>query len=304
MAWYADLEPYPFRGETTNKLLAVGWLESKYAFPCSRQARAVIDQFAECVWTQGRHFPFGYLGFHSCSFCGDQSEENWVREHNGRWSYVGFEQSTDIYNGITTIMGAANIFIPGKTAVYIAPSLMLHYLDSHDYAPPSEFIDALAQCPPIGCEAYYQALEPVAPAWMRRWIEYRGNKPRNTTLAATTETATVQIATGKVYPKGVEFKTDRAALCVSEKDMHTLADFFEAIVRDMCQHISQLLYIIISIKCLPGHMATASLAHISTGEMVLGTELSRRLGFIRLPMDVSQPCHFRLHYGVTPHYSH
>jgi hypothetical protein len=303
MAWYADLEPYPFHGERTSKLLAVGWLESKYPFPRSRQTRAVIDQFAECVWTQGSHFPFGYLGFHHCSFCGDQSEEYWKRERDGRWAYVGNGETTNIYSGIRTTVGATNLFVPGKTTVYIAPSLMLHYMDAHDYAPPKEFIDALMQCPPIGSEAYYRALEPVAPTWMRRWIDYRGNEPHNVSVAPTNGSVAVRTASGRVHPKGIEFKTDRAGLCVSDKDMHELAGFFETCVRDVCQNVSQLLYIIISVECQPGCMATASLAHISTGATLIGTELIRRLGFIRLPIGVSQSCHFRLHYSVTPCYS-
>jgi hypothetical protein len=40
-------------------------------------------------------------------------------------------------------MGARNLFVPGSHQVYVAPSMIAHYIDSHEYQPPLEFQEAL-----------------------------------------------------------------------------------------------------------------------------------------------------------------
>ncbi|MFZ3217848.1 MAG: hypothetical protein WA192_17440 [Candidatus Acidiferrales bacterium] len=40
----------------------------------------------------------------------------------------------------------------------MAPSMILHYIDVHDYEPPEVFWEAVMNCPEMGSEAYRQAL--------------------------------------------------------------------------------------------------------------------------------------------------
>jgi hypothetical protein len=40
--------------------------------------------------------------------------------------------------------GNGEIYVPGRSnIVYVAPALVAHYVEKHDYLPPAEFIDAL-----------------------------------------------------------------------------------------------------------------------------------------------------------------
>jgi hypothetical protein len=53
--------------------------------------------------------------------------------------------------------------------LYAAPSLILHYIDAHEYAPPEAFCEAVLACPPMGSEAYLQAIIRNGPPEFARW---------------------------------------------------------------------------------------------------------------------------------------
>ena len=42
--------------------------------------------------------------------------------------------------------------------ILVAPSLVLHYIDAHQYLPPAEFISAVLRCPEVGSPEYVRAL--------------------------------------------------------------------------------------------------------------------------------------------------
>ena len=56
------------------------------------------------------------------------------------------------------MLGAANVFVPSDEAIYVAPSLVLHYIDAHAYLPPEEFRRAVEACPPMRSIEYLKAL--------------------------------------------------------------------------------------------------------------------------------------------------
>jgi hypothetical protein len=53
---------------------------------------------------------------------------------------------------------ATNLHIPGSAQVYLAPSMVLHYVSRHRYRPPDGFCDAVLRCPQIGTRPYFKAL--------------------------------------------------------------------------------------------------------------------------------------------------
>jgi hypothetical protein len=59
---------------------------------------------------------------------------------------------------ISTVGGVANLFIPGEGVLYVAPELIVHYVDAHEYAPPIEFQRAVLACPPMRSAAYFKAI--------------------------------------------------------------------------------------------------------------------------------------------------
>jgi hypothetical protein len=51
-----------------------------------------------------------------------------------------------------------NIFVPGESVVYIAPAGIVHYINTHSYLPPAEFIEAVSRCPDPSTDIYYDML--------------------------------------------------------------------------------------------------------------------------------------------------
>ena len=60
-------------------------------------------------------------------------------------------------------VGTENLCIPASAQVYLAPSMILHYICRHRYRPPDAFCDAVLRCLPIGSRAYFEALRPAVP---------------------------------------------------------------------------------------------------------------------------------------------
>jgi len=81
-------------------------------------------------------------GAHRCEFCPSRSD--------GR--FTG---------------GSRNIWIPAESIVYVAPELVLHYIEAHAYCPPDGFIAAVLACPQQGSDAYRERMRQF-PAW---WVE-------------------------------------------------------------------------------------------------------------------------------------
>jgi hypothetical protein len=83
--------------------------------------------------------PVVAAGSHRCEFCSVISDGRFTR-------------------------GSSNIWIPSEGVVYVAPELVLHYVEAHNYRPPAGFITAVLTCPDQGSDAY-RALMRNFPAW-------------------------------------------------------------------------------------------------------------------------------------------
>jgi hypothetical protein len=57
-----------------------------------------------------------------------------------------------LINGEHMMLGADNIFVPHGDVMYVAPTLILHYVEIHGYRPPEEFLRALASADPASRE--------------------------------------------------------------------------------------------------------------------------------------------------------
>ena len=129
MAHYADLSTRCMVDEGQH-IRAIGWLDAAHPFPTG----AVEKDFVEClthhVATAWR--PVASGGVHFCNLC---------LEENRRAG------------------GAQNIWIPSRDKVYVAPDLIVHYVETHRYLPPDEFIQAVMACPAQGSEDYFSLLK-------------------------------------------------------------------------------------------------------------------------------------------------
>ena len=67
------------------------------------------------------------------------------------------------YHGRTLTCGNSDIFVPGDDVVYCAPTLILHYIRCHGYAPPTRFVEAVLNCPEPRSREYCTAITKIAP---------------------------------------------------------------------------------------------------------------------------------------------
>jgi hypothetical protein len=119
----------------------VGWLDGAHPY-----AQGSIDQFfLDRLWmfvelnahTYGL-FNWGARGgVHTCELC-----ENHI--------------------------GAGQIGVLGEDVLYIAPTMITHYVEKHRYSPPAEFIDAVMQSPLPGTKAYTNLIGARTEAAMAR----------------------------------------------------------------------------------------------------------------------------------------
>lgn len=128
MAWFADFTQCTYFPGDTTSLLAVGWLERAQPFTKGAVDPAVMEQLRELLtlpWS-----PVAFMGPHFCDLC--------ERDAPG---------------------GHENLFIPFADRVFVAPQLVLHYIERHGYQPPARFIEAVLACPPMGSPEYLAAID-------------------------------------------------------------------------------------------------------------------------------------------------
>lgn len=140
MAWYEDLHPCDYFGaQFADKLVAVGWLSPDRPFAKGEASPAVVEELLDLL--QNPWQPALAAGRYPCGFC----------RYSGGPTSIRF-------SGKAADLGVCNLFVPGDGFLFVAPSLILHYIDAHEYAPPHQFCEAVLRCPPMKSVAYLQAL--------------------------------------------------------------------------------------------------------------------------------------------------
>lgn len=112
--WHKDLSEGNFWGNRIPvSFTTVGWLENGKEFTTGNAPINIIERVYE--FSRMPEMYQTYFGYHQCDFC----------------EFVNIE------------LGAKTIMIVYKSKVYFCPALITHYMDSHSYLPPSEFIEAV-----------------------------------------------------------------------------------------------------------------------------------------------------------------
>ena len=128
MSFFADLTPYVYGGtEPSCRVVNIGWLSTDHPFsraePDARFVRALRKLAAAPVNL--------YRGAHMCDICPApcvRSTEQALRMIDPRPGTWG--------NGEIRISD-------GSGTTYVAPTLIVHYVIEHHYAPPAEFVRAV-----------------------------------------------------------------------------------------------------------------------------------------------------------------
>ena len=125
---------YPDLGETTmissgSHVRAIGWLDDVHDFQTGKSSPEFVHKLSKITenyvasesalgWTFDSFF-----GYHTCELCGKF-------EHGG------------------------NCGVPAGQVLYVAPAMISHYVEEHEYLPPQQFIDAVLESPIPGQKDY------------------------------------------------------------------------------------------------------------------------------------------------------
>jgi hypothetical protein len=132
MAWYEDLAPCDYFGsECATCLRAIGWLEHGRTFTTGRVGNEVYSKLVELLKEPWQ--PSIFMGFHRCDLCQYDGES-----------------------------GMRNLFIPAHGVAFVAPELVIHYMNAHAYRPPDEFCAAVLSSPEMRSVPYLRAMLSVA----------------------------------------------------------------------------------------------------------------------------------------------
>jgi hypothetical protein len=189
MAYFADLANcgYFEHSCSAEKLKAVGWLAPGHAYP-QRQTGLSDELFRKLLlllidpWEPGC-----FLGTHDCEFCVPKIQIPAKEKPRGLFSSIRTafkpepqpppqppsELPRQILErfGIEIRFGFSNLFVPAQNCIFVAPSMIAHYIDAHKYDPPAEFWHAVLNCPEMGSDAYKKALLANGPSdaeWIMR----------------------------------------------------------------------------------------------------------------------------------------
>jgi hypothetical protein len=151
MSYYLDLSPCLYFGKAkSDKLVAVGWLDSEHSIPTGASDERFLDKLFDLLvkpWA-----PMYFLGYADCPFC-------------------TLDSYGIVYKDKKIVVGALNLFVPGHGFLYTAPSMIAHYILAHNYAPPQEFCDAVLHCPPMRSLEYFEAIIKNGPESFLKEVE-------------------------------------------------------------------------------------------------------------------------------------
>jgi hypothetical protein len=134
-----------------DRMVPVGWLNPSEDFDrgeVSHEFVAALFRLLLNPWQPGIA-----MGFHSCPFC---------RFSGGPSSFSMLESNDSV------TLGRDNVYVPADGRVFVAPSLVIHYIDAHQYRPPDDFQAAVLNCPEMRSMAYLKALRANAPESLTR----------------------------------------------------------------------------------------------------------------------------------------
>jgi hypothetical protein len=129
MAFFEDMSVYEYSfDQPESGVVNVGWLGEGQPF----QTGSVPKDFQTALKELCNNNSINHcMGHHVCEFCPDAS-----------WGDSYYMQ---MGNGEIRVRDAGGIW-------YVAPRLVIHYVEEHNYFPPQEFIDAVVNPSEIGKE--------------------------------------------------------------------------------------------------------------------------------------------------------
>lgn len=138
MTYFDDLSGYSFfRRLASPGTLNVGWLDRAHAFDKQVPSAETLD----LLWSFCCVSVVQTRGIHECVFCDPPRTVYATR------------------NGKRLLLGTSEIRVFSNNGrIYAAPNLIYHYIRTHHYKPPEEFLQALNQGPRPPAPEYFERL--------------------------------------------------------------------------------------------------------------------------------------------------
>ncbi len=130
---YLDLSPWKGFGTGDDVFKAVGWLSKTHAFSTGSIPSDIIEALRLFVKESWK--PWITAGHHHCEFCSPAGP--WTLENTG----------------------SSEIWLPAQGVIFVAPTLILHYVEAHHYKPPDELLHALMTCPPQFSDEWFALMK-------------------------------------------------------------------------------------------------------------------------------------------------
>ena len=132
MSYYPDLGNRSMVA-AGDHIRAIGWLHPDHAYSKGSVALDFLTRLKAFVKLSGNSANALYFGafggLHTCEFC-------------------------------NKAYGVCNFGVVSGELLYVAPEMIVHYIEEHGYCPPAEFIHAVLRCPLPDSEEYQILTEP------------------------------------------------------------------------------------------------------------------------------------------------
>lgn len=125
MTYYPDLAIYDYDYHEPPGGLTIGWLEREHDYEIGEPD----DEFMAHLLDLGAFLDHRARGFHHCTLCDVFTEPEAASPRTGK----------------EYLLGHAEIRATSSDGVlYVAPNLIIHYIQEHLYMPPPEFVEAVS----------------------------------------------------------------------------------------------------------------------------------------------------------------
>jgi hypothetical protein len=152
MAYFPDLSPYLYFSDDL-RAKNVGWLNCGERFDTAPPSEDMLD----LLWDFCFSAPIVSRGCHSCDLCATpqtiHASRNGVTLLLGTSEIIVFARESDtavLRRRLGEAESGGLFFFRGSKfpfSVFVAPTLIYHYVEVHHYKPPDDFVQALKEGP-------------------------------------------------------------------------------------------------------------------------------------------------------------
>jgi hypothetical protein len=115
-----------------KEYIYVGWLDDLHSFPTG-ELDTVIREKIRALCNSPEIL---YAGFHTCAFCPEPGNP---------------EEKYQVFRLRQSGLGSGDILLRNSDgSCFVAPNLLIHYVEVHGYLPPAPFLDAGVNYPVPG----------------------------------------------------------------------------------------------------------------------------------------------------------